>query len=191
VIFEPDRNSIGYFNSDLTRVVGIVDSSNAPTPLEAVWVCQRRSGCRNVEGGLDAHTELRMEFDGMSGSTGTTGYVMMMVGAVMIGAGIAISFTGIGACLGIPMVLIGLPLLIIGAIMRSRARSTRVDAVVSQAVSESVARAMTQPLQPQLVPSGLACNQCGAAIASNISFCPHCGTAVNAKASGAGESSIT
>jgi hypothetical protein len=170
---------------------GIVDSSNAAMPLEAVWVCQQRSGCWNVEGRLDAHTELRMEFDGMSGSTGTTGYLMMMVGAVMTGAGIAISFTGIGACLGIPMVLIGLPLLIIGAIMRSRARSKRVDAVVSQAVSESVARAMTQPLQPQLVPSGLACNQCGATIASNISFCPHCGTAVNAKASGVSESSIT
>ena len=170
---------------------GILDSSNPPTTLEAVWVWQRKSGYRNVEVGLDAHTELRMGSDGMSGSTGTTGYVMMMVGAVMIGAGIAISFTGIGACLGIPMVLIGLPLLIIGAIMRSRARSTRVDAVVSQAVSESVARAMTQPLQPQLVPSGLACNQCGATIASNISFCPHCGTAVNAKASGVSESSIT
>ena len=169
---------------------GILDSSNPPTTLEAVWVWQRKSGYRNVEVGLDAHTELRMESDGMSGSTGTTGYVMMMVGAVMIGAGIAISFTGIGACLGIPMVLIGLPLLIIGAIMRSRARSKRVDAVVSQAVSESVARAMTQPSQPQLVPSsGPTCNRCGASAAINTSFCPQCGNALVVRATGAGDNS--
>lgn len=77
----------------------------------------------------------------MSGKTGTAGYVMM-VGTVMFGAGIAISFTGIGTCLGISMVLIGLPLLKVGAVMRSKAQSARVDAVVQQAVSESIARAM-------------------------------------------------
>ena len=144
----------------------------------------------NVEVGLDAYAGLRTETDSMSEGTGTTGYVMMMVGAVMVGAGIAISFTGIGACLGIPMVLIGLPLLIIGAIMRSRARSKRVDAVVSQAVSESVARAMTQPSQPQLVPSsGPTCNRCGAGAAINTSFCPQCGNALVVRATGAGDNS--
>jgi predicted RNA-binding Zn-ribbon protein involved in translation (DUF1610 family) len=167
-----------------------VDPSSPPTPFDAVWVWQRRSRYRNFEVGLDAYAGLRTETDGMSEGTGTTGYVMMMVGAVMVGAGIAISFTGIGACLGIPMVLIGLPLLIIGAIMRSRARSKRVDAVVSQAVSESVARAMTQPSQPQLVPSsGPTCNRCGASAAINTSFCPQCGNALVVRATGAGDNS--
>jgi hypothetical protein len=125
----------------------------------------------------------------MSGKTGTTGYVMMMVGAVMFGAGIAISFTGIGACLGIPMAVIGFPLLIVGAVMRSRARSARVDAVVQQAVSESVARAMPQQLStPPVFAPGLSCNKCGAALAAATRFCPHCGAEVGDKLADIGQS---
>ena len=125
----------------------------------------------------------------MIGKTGTAGYVMMMVGAVMFGAGIAISFTGIGACLGIPMVLIGLPLLIVGAVMRSRARSARVDAVVQQAVSESVDRAMPQQLSaPPAFTPGLSCNKCSAALAVATKFCPHCGAEVGNKLTDIGRS---
>jgi uncharacterized membrane protein len=80
----------------------------------------------------------------MSGKNGTAGYVIMMVGVVMCSAGIAISFTGIGAYLSTTMAVIGLPLFIVGAVIRSKACAARVDGVVQQAVSESVARAMPQ-----------------------------------------------
>ena len=61
----------------------------------------------------------------MPGGKGTSGYVIMIVGSSFFGVGIVISFTGIGACLGIPMAIIGLPIIIVGAIMYSRAKSAR------------------------------------------------------------------
>jgi hypothetical protein len=127
----------------------------------------------------------------MSETNGTVGYVIVMVGAVMCSAGIAISFTGIGACLSIPMAVIGLPLFIVGDVIRSKARAARVDAVVQQAVSESVARAMPQqssaPPALELVWKFLCCAFLGGAFvlascSSNHTLTPRTAKAMIVKA---------
>ena len=110
----------------------------------------------------------------MQGSSGSTGYVVLMLGAILFGVGVAISFTGIGACLGIPMVLIALPMIVFGAINRSRARSAHVDEIVRQSVSSTVARAM--PPVAVGVPVGYLgiCGRCSGTAKVEGGLCEQC-----------------
>jgi hypothetical protein len=102
----------------------------------------------------------------------------MIVGSSLFGVGIVISFTGIGACLGIPMVIIGLPMIIVGAIMYSRARSARADAVIASSISEAVSRNVQSG---QLAPKAW-CTSCGSPIDSTGPYCSRCGAAVKRNA---------
>jgi hypothetical protein len=101
---------------------------------------------------------------------GSTAYVILMLGAVFFGVGIAISFTGIGACLGIPMVFLALPMIIYGGMRYSKEKKALLDASVSRAVSQSVTDALRST--PQTAGT---CSACGRAIEPLVSFCPHCG----------------
>jgi len=103
--------------------------------------------------------------------TGMAGYVMMMTGAVLFGGGLGISFTGIGACLGIPAMFVGLPLVVIGAIKYRRARSARIDAIIAHGVATSVARGMTH-----LTDESRQCSSCGQQTLATANFCTSCGS---------------
>jgi hypothetical protein len=105
------------------------------------------------------------------GGKGTSGYVIMILGCAFLGVGIGISFTGIGACLGIPLAIIAVPMIIVGAIMRSRARAARVDAVIASSVSEAVSRNL-QAHPP--IPTSW-CAACGSKVEATAAFCSGCG----------------
>lgn len=101
---------------------------------------------------------------------GTGGYVLIMLGSISVGAGVGISFTGFGACIGIPMALVGIPLIILGAIIRSRARDRRTDAVLAQAVASSVSRTTVPPHE-----DAVRCGSCGESLPTDVASCPTCG----------------
>ena len=107
----------------------------------------------------------------MAKSTGTMGYTILMMGSVFLGIGVVISFTGIGACLGIPMVLVAIPMIIFGAISHSRARQARVDAVIASSIEEGLDKRMPPPSQG----GAIYCSSCGNPATTGSAFCASCG----------------
>jgi len=111
------------------------------------------------------------------GRSGTSAYVLLMMGCALFGVGVGISFTLIGACFGIPMALVSIPMIIVGAARYSRARAARIDATISHAVSQGIAREM-RPLasQEQL------CLPCNLVFSADSMFCSSCGARLERRA---------
>jgi len=109
--------------------------------------------------------------------SGTGAYALLMLGSAFFGVGVGLSFTFVGACLGIPMALVSIPMIIVGAMKYSRARAARIDATISHAVSQGIAREM-RPLmsQEQLCPS------CNLVFPADSIFCASCGARIERRA---------
>lgn len=70
----------------------------------------------------------------------TYGLTLEIVGAFLFFIGIAISFTLIGACLGIPMALAGLPLIIWGIVWLFQARAEKTEQIIAVGIQQGLAR---------------------------------------------------
>lgn len=75
---------------------------------------------------------------------GITGYLLFLIG-------IGISFTLIGACLGIPMALVGLPLAIWGSVWMWQGKVKRAEEAIAAGVRQGIQQAQTSSaVQPPL-----------------------------------------
>jgi hypothetical protein len=70
----------------------------------------------------------------------TYGLIIEICGAFLCAVGLAISFTLIGACLGVPMALVGLPLMIWGAVWLFQARAEKTKEIISVGIQQGLAR---------------------------------------------------
>jgi hypothetical protein len=70
----------------------------------------------------------------------TYGLIIEIGGAFLCAVGLAISFTLIGACLGIPMALVGLPLMIWGAVWLFQAKAEKTKEIISVGIQQGLAR---------------------------------------------------
>lgn len=96
----------------------------------------------------------------------STGVILIASGSIGITIGIIISFTGILAICGIPMVLVCIPMIIWGYLMKAKDRDLK-----DQEFAERM-------LQTQAVASGVnICPQCRAPNQMTSPYCPSCGFA--------------
>jgi hypothetical protein len=117
------------------------------------------------------------------------GIVINIIGACLAFTGILISFTGIGAIIGLPMVCcVGFPMAILGTVMFWQGRAQMSQEAIARGIQAGIAVARTpsqigiQPLpmiQPPVstTPSGgKVCAQCGTLNPSEYAFCGNCGS---------------
>jgi hypothetical protein len=74
----------------------------------------------------------------------TWGVILAIFGYFFMVIGFGISFTLIGACLGIPMVVIGLPFAIWGSIWTWQGRVLRAEEAIAAGVKQGIQQAQTQ-----------------------------------------------
>jgi hypothetical protein len=111
----------------------------------------------------------------MAKRSGMTGLAVNVIGWVLVLVGIPLCFTFIGACVGIPMILAGIPMMVFGWMSYVKARSARIDSVLQQAVAEGVRQQVVQASQAPQVKPAKTCKACGAAMDVGQNFCPSCG----------------
>ncbi|HWM23696.1 MAG TPA: hypothetical protein VNP98_02655 [Chthoniobacterales bacterium] len=68
------------------------------------------------------------------------GLTLEIVGAFLFVIGVAISFTLIGACLGIPMALAGLPLMIWGIVWLFQAKAEKTKEIITVGIQQGLAQ---------------------------------------------------
>jgi predicted membrane metal-binding protein len=76
-----------------------------------------------------------------SSSKLTWGIIFLITGWVLFLVGILISFTVVGACLGIPMALVGLPLWIWGAVWAWQGKVKRAEEAIATGVRQGIQQA--------------------------------------------------
>jgi len=67
--------------------------------------------------------------------------MLLISGWLLVFLGIILSFTGIGACLGIPMIVVGMPLWIIGAILMWQGKVKRAEEAIAAGVRQGIQQA--------------------------------------------------
>jgi uncharacterized membrane protein len=93
-----------------------------------------------------------------SSSKVTWGIMLLISGWLLFFLGILLSFTGIGACLGIPMIVLGMPLWIVGAIMMWQGKAKRAEEAIAAGVQQGIQQARatkptsTPPPPPPVLP---------------------------------------
>lgn len=75
-----------------------------------------------------------------TGTKFTWGLILNLAGAVLFCVGFAISFTIVGACLGLPMMAVGFPLLIWGAVWIYKARADKAREIIARGIQEGLSR---------------------------------------------------
>jgi hypothetical protein len=135
----------------------------------------------------------------------TWGLVLNIGGFIGFLFAMGISATGIGACLGIPLAIICLPLAIWGAVWIYQARTQKAQQIIAagvaagiragvaprtadatqQQVPATVVAGTFPPMPPastapvkSLAPPAERCRQCSAELTSGAAFCAECGTPV-------------
>lgn len=88
-----------------------------------------------------------------SSSKLTFGIALLITGWLIVFLGIALSFTGIGACLGIPMILIGMPLWIWGAVWVWQGKVKRAEEAIATGVRQGIQQAAATQAAATKVPS--------------------------------------
>lgn len=81
----------------------------------------------------------------------TYGLIIEISGAFLFAIGVGISFTLIGACLGIPMALVGVPLMIWGTVWLFQARAEKTKEVIAIGIQQGLTR--HEPTQIRSGPS--------------------------------------
>ena len=76
----------------------------------------------------------------------TWGIVLNTIGGLLFVGGVALSFTLIGACIGIPMAIVGLPIAIWGVVWAFQGHS--------QKQQEAIAAGIREGIQYQALPPG-------------------------------------
>jgi len=76
-----------------------------------------------------------------SSSKFTFGIALLITGWLIFLSGIVLSFTGIGACIGIPMILLGTPLWIWGSVWLWQGKVRRAEEAISTGVREGIQQA--------------------------------------------------
>lgn len=87
----------------------------------------------------------------------TWGVILSVSGGVAISGGILLSATLVGACLGVPMAIVGLPLMIWGAIWAYQGRFQKQQEVISAGIRDGIASvhaANMNPVYPAIAASG-------------------------------------
>lgn len=79
----------------------------------------------------------------------TSSIILLVSGWLLVILGMCLSFTGIGACLGIPMILLGMPLWIAGAVWLYTLRMKRAQDAIAEGVRRGI-QAATAPQMPEL-----------------------------------------
>lgn len=75
----------------------------------------------------------------MSGSQKHTwGVILNIVGGLLFVGGVALSFSIVGACLGVPMALVGLPLTIWGVVWTFQGKSQKQQEAIAAGVREGL-----------------------------------------------------
>ena len=78
----------------------------------------------------------------------TWGLVLSVGGSLAFVGGIALSITLIGACLGIPMAVIGFPLMIWGTVWAYQGRLEKAQEVITAGIREGITAAQAAHVQP-------------------------------------------
>ena len=84
--------------------------------------------------------------------------MLLISGWLLVLLGILLSCTGIGACLGIPMIVLGMPLWIVGAIMMWQGKAKRAEEAIAAGVQQGIQQARatkptsTPPPPPPVLP---------------------------------------
>ena len=76
-----------------------------------------------------------------SSSKLTWGIILTISGWLLVFLGLLLSFTGIGACIGIPMILVGMPLWIWGAVWAWQGKVKRAEEAIAAGVRQGIQQA--------------------------------------------------
>ena len=87
-----------------------------------------------------------------SSSKVTWGIMLLISGWLLVLLGILLSCTGIGACLGIPMIVLGMPLWIVGAIMMWQGKVKRAEEAIAAGVRQGIQQAQATGKPPTSTP---------------------------------------
>jgi hypothetical protein len=88
-----------------------------------------------------------------SSSKLTFGFILLIGGWILFFLGLILSFTGIGACLGIPMILLGTPLWIWGAVWVWQGKVKRAEEAIATGVRQGIQQAAATQAAAPKVPS--------------------------------------
>lgn len=88
------------------------------------------------------------------------GFILFFIGAVL-------TFTGIGACIGIPLVIVGFVFWIVGAVKYRQATMEQLKKSIRDGIVEGAQE--IKSLQETV------CPKCGAKMPIDAKFCPSCG----------------
>ena len=88
-----------------------------------------------------------------SSSKLTQGIILSVSGWILVILGIALSFTVIGMCLGIPMIVIGMPLWIWGAVWVWQGKVKRAEEAIAAGVRQGIQQAAAMQATAPKVPS--------------------------------------
>jgi hypothetical protein len=105
------------------------------------------------------------------------GTVPVALGWAFIVIGIGLSATLVGACLGIPMIVVGIVMLVIGHRKRNEVYMAITEQGAKQS-SEAIAASIARELEARRSanPTTVPCPACARAVDVSVAFCPACGT---------------
>jgi len=86
-----------------------------------------------------------------SSSKLTFGIILGIAGYLLFLCGLLLSFSLIGACIGIPMALIGLPLGIWGSVWMWQGKVQRAEEAIATGVRQGIQQATTPPMPPPTI----------------------------------------
>lgn len=75
-----------------------------------------------------------------TGTKLTWGLILNFAGAILFFVGLCLSFTLIGACVGLPMMAVGFPLIIWGAVWFYKARAEKAGETIAKSIQEGLSR---------------------------------------------------
>ncbi len=81
------------------------------------------------------------------------GLTFAITGWIAIVLGLLLCFSLIGACLGIPMILVGLPMFILGAVWLFQYRYSATREIIASGIREGVEQARMNPSAPTAPPA--------------------------------------
>jgi len=90
----------------------------------------------------------------------------LILGFVLFIIGLILSFTGIGACLGLPLIVLGLVFQIVGGVKLRQAAMEELKRSIRDGIVEGAREAKGEEVT---------CPACGTKMPTNAKFCPSCG----------------
>ncbi len=90
-----------------------------------------------------------------------------ILGGVFFIIGVFLSFTGIGACLGVPLIIVGFVLWVVGAVQLRQAAMRELGESIRKGIAEGAREARGS--------QEILCPKCEAKMPIDAKFCPSCG----------------